>query len=101
MPAPKNNNFNPKGRPKGAPNKTTTEIRQAYQSFVEGNIPQFEEWLQHIEDPAKRFDIIIKISEYFIPKLNRQEVTGSDGKDLFKNITVNFNLPDDSDRNEL
>ena len=101
MPAPKKNNFNPKGRPKGAPNKTTKEIREAYQSFVEDRIPEFEQWLQNIEDPAKRFDVVIKLSEYFVPKLNRQELTGSDGQDLFKNITVNFNLPDDPDRNEL
>ena len=81
---------NPKGRPPG-PNKTTKEIREAYQKFVEDNIPEFTKWLNKIEDPAKRFDTIIKLSEYFIPKLARQEITGSEGRDLFENIVVKFN----------
>jgi len=97
MAAPAGNNFNPSGRPKGSQNKATSEIREAYQQFVEGNLDQFHLWLAQIEDPARKFDIVIKMSEYFIPKLARQELTGSDGQDLFKNITVNFNLPENGE----
>lgn len=100
MAAPAGNNFNPNGRPKGSGNKVTTEIREAYQKFVEDNIDQFHLWLAQIEDPARKFDIVIKMSEYFIPKLARQELTGSNGEDLFKNITVNFNLPDNAEEQE-
>lgn len=95
MAAPVGNNFNPKGRG-NSPNKTTTEIREAYQAFVENNIDDFQVWLSQIEDPAKRFQIIIQISEYFVPKLNRTEVTGKDGKDLFSNVSFNFTVADDN-----
>jgi len=97
MAAPAGNNFNPSGRPKGSQNSTTAATRAAYQKFVEDNIDQFQLWLAQIEDPARKFDIVIKMSEYFIPKLARQELTGSDGQDLFKNITVNFNLPENGE----
>ena len=95
MSAAPGNSYSP-GRPKGKPNKTTTEIREAYQAFVENNIDDFQVWLSQIDDPAKRFQIIIQISEYFVPKLNRTEVTGQDGKDLFSNVTFNFTVADDN-----
>lgn len=101
MAAPPGNSFSP-GRKPGVPNKTTKEIREAYQAFVENNIDDFQVWLSQIEDPAKRFSIIIAISEYFVPKLNRSEVTGQDGKDLFSNVTFNFTVAeDDSDPEQL
>ena len=94
MPFQPGQSGNPNGKPKGSVNKSTKEIREAYQAFVESNIPEFQTWLQNIEDPAKRFDIIVKMSEYFVPKLNRTEVTGQDGKDLFANVTFNFTTAD-------
>ena len=49
-------------------------------------------WISQVasDDPAKAMDIMIRLSEYIIPKLARQEVTGNDGEDLFKNISFNF-----------
>ena len=94
MPFKPGESGNPAGRKAGSVNKSTKEIREAYQAFVESNIPEFQTWLQNIDDPAKRFDIIVKMSEYFVPKLNRTEVTGQDGKDLFANVTFNFTTAD-------
>ena len=86
---------NPKGRPKGKPNKTTAEIRDAYQRLVESNLGNMTEWLEQVADqnPERAMDLMLKLSEYMIPKLARQEVTGADGKDLFKNITFEFGTP--------
>lgn len=69
---------NPNGRPKGKPNKTTAEIREAYQSFVENNIPNFEEWLNRVAktNPAKAIELVTGLSEYFLPKLQRSEIVG-------------------------
>ena len=89
---------NPNGRPKGAQNKTTKEIREAYQRLVEGNLDNMSLWLARIasEDEEKAFDLMLKLSEYVIPKLARQEVTGADGEDLFKNVKFEFG-PDIND----
>ena len=86
---------NPKGRPKGKPNKTTAEIRDAYQRLVEDNLTNMTKWLGDVamENPEKAMDLILKLSEYMIPKLARQEVTGADGADLFKNIKFEFGTP--------
>ena len=86
---------NPNGRPKGTPNKSTAEIRDAYQKLVESNLTNMTEWLVQVaaENPERAMDLMLKLSEYMIPKLARQEVTGADGKDLFKNITFEFGTP--------
>ena len=86
---------NPKGRPKGKPNKTTAEIREAYQLLVENNLENMTLWLTDVaaDSPEKAMDLMLKLSEYMIPKLARQEVTGAEGKDLFKNITFEFGTP--------
>lgn len=86
---------NPKGRPKGKPNKTTAEIREAYQRLVEDNLTNMTDWLTQVaeENPERAMDLMLKLSEYMIPKLARQEVTGADGADLFKNIRFEFGTP--------
>jgi len=86
---------NPKGRPKGKPNKSTAEIREAYQKLVEDNLTNMTEWLTQVaaENPERAMDLMLKLSEYMIPKLARQEVTGADGADLFKNIRFEFGTP--------
>lgn len=86
---------NPKGRPKGKPNKTTAEIREAYQRLVEDNLTNMTKWLGEVatDNPERAMDLMLKLSEYMIPKLARQEVTGADGADLFKNIRFEFGTP--------
>jgi hypothetical protein len=88
----KGQSANPNGRPKGSKNKTTNAIREAYQKLTEDNLENMSSWLNEIasQDPAKAMDMMIKLSEYVIPKLARQEVVGNDGEDLFKNISFNF-----------
>ena len=80
------------GRKKGTPNKSTIEIREAYQKLVEGNLENMTKWLDTIakDNPEKAMDMMLKLSEYMIPKLARQEIVGDGGEDLFKNITLNF-----------
>jgi len=62
-------------------------------------------WLAQVaaEDPEKAMDLMLKLSEYIIPKLARQEVVGSDGSDLFKNVKFQFgpNINDEENRDDV
>ena len=55
MPFKEGQSGNPKGRTKGKPNKTTAEIREAYQKLVEDNLTNMTEWLTEVaaENPEK------------------------------------------------
>jgi hypothetical protein len=59
-------------------------------------------WLAAIaeKDPARATELMLKLSEYIIPKLARQEVVGNDGEDLFKNVSFTFGVADKSHHGE-
>lgn len=80
------------GRPVGTKNKNTQAIRNAYQNLVEMNLENMSLWIQQVaaDSPEKAVDLMIKLSEYVIPKLARTEVTGANGEDLFKDMTFQF-----------
>lgn len=80
------------GRVPGTKNKQTSAIRTAYQNLVELNLENMSLWIGQVaaQNPEKAMDLMIKLSEYVIPKLARTEVTGKDGEDLFKDLTFSF-----------
>jgi hypothetical protein len=67
--------INRQGRPKGSENKTAKEIREAYTKLISENLNNMSKWLRKIgkDDPVKAMDILIKLSEYTVPKLTRAE----------------------------
>jgi hypothetical protein len=73
---------NPNGRPKGIPNKSTIEFRNAVANLINRNSEKLQEWLEAIatESPDKAVDMICKLAEYAAPKLARQEVQQLDGE---------------------
>lgn len=81
-----------RGRQLGSKNKQTQAIRGAYQNLVEMNLVNMSTWINDVaaDNPEKAFELMIKLSEYVIPKLARTEVTGKDGDALFKNVTFEF-----------
>lgn len=95
---------NPNGRPKGSTNRVTSRVREAYQQLTEDNLENMTIWLAQIaaDDPKQALDVMLRLSEYIIPKLARQEITGNDGQDLFKNIKFEFgpDINDTEDRIE-
>lgn len=95
-------NINRAGKKPGTKNRTTKEIREAYQKLTEENLENMTLWLGQIaaDDPAKAMDLMLRLSEYIIPKLARQELVGNDGEDLFKNVKFNFgpDINDEQDR---
>ena len=83
---------NPKGRPKGSPNKSTAMAREAIAQFVDGNAHKMQEWLEQVakgvkndEDkfivlpnPEKAFGMLQSVMEYHVPKLARTEMVGDE-----------------------
>ena len=70
------------GRPKGLPNKSTANAREAITRFVDGNADRLQEWLDQIavqDGPQAAFKCFSDLLEYHIPKLARSEHTGPDG----------------------
>ena len=91
------------GRKKGVPNKVTTVARQAFLATfgrLEGDL---EKWIRETADgvpatvtakdgsvceirqgadPGKAADLIVRMAEYHVPKLGRQELVGGDGGPL-------------------
>ena len=92
---------NPGGRPKGSGNKVTNKIKIAYQMLMEDNLENMTEWLGEVAErnPKEAMELMLKLSEYVIPKLARQEVVGADGQDLFKDMKFEFG-PDINDEDK-
>jgi hypothetical protein len=88
MPFEKGNNL--AGSRKGIPNKTTAEIRNAFQLLLEDNLDNMKVWLSDVasEDPERALEIMLKMAEYIVPKLSRTEVK-ADITD--KSIVINLN----------
>ena len=63
------------GRKAGTPNKATSEFKDTISELVSGNQEKLQIWLDKVakDDPAKAFDLLIKMMEFVIPKLSRTE----------------------------
>ena len=69
---------NPKGRPSGAKDKIQTDIKESYQQLIEGNLSNIETWLKKVaaNDPAKAIDLVMRLSEFILPKIKSIELKG-------------------------
>ncbi len=83
---------NPNGRPVGASSEQTKKMKAAFAYLIEGNLDRLTEWLDQIaeQDPKAAMDIIIRLSERFVPKLSQQQLVDGEGENLFKNISFKF-----------
>lgn len=72
---------NPAGRPKGAPNKATADVREAIAKLAQDLGPSLQSWIETVaeDDPGKAADIFLRAIEYHVPKLARGELTGAGG----------------------
>lgn len=79
---------NPTGRPTGSKDKTQAETKAIFQQIVEGNIENFQSWIDEVakKNPEKAFDMVVKLMEFTLPKLKAVEISGADGTPLIKNI---------------
>ncbi len=59
--------LNPKGRPKGSLNRTTTELKDAIKTIIDAELENVQEHLESLE-PKERLDFIAKLLPYVVPK---------------------------------
>jgi len=62
------------GRPSGVPNKATTKFKEALNAMLESQADKMMLWLEEIDDPKQRFDVLKDFAEYIHPKLARSEI---------------------------
>jgi hypothetical protein len=69
------------GRARGTANKSTQDARAAMALLLSGNLTKLQGWLDATakHDPAKAFDLMLRLAEFTIPKLQRSEHVGEDG----------------------
>ena len=73
------------GRPKGIPNKTTTEIKEAFQMLLEDNLPTLKRDISSLE-PKERVKFMLDLASFIIPKMKSVDL-----KDKAETITIDFN----------
>ena len=83
---------NPNGRPRGVPNKATTQFKEALNEMLENSSDKLIEWLELIDDPKDRFEILSKFAEYVHPKLARteQQFLDKDGEKTDPSVLVKY-----------
>lgn len=88
---------NPKGRPKGALNRSTEQMKLTIARAVNHSLSEIQKDLDEIrkEDPAKALALSIKLMEYTIPKLKAMDVKlEADVKQTIDKITVEIKQND-------
>ncbi len=68
------------GQGKHGPPKASLAAREAIARFVDGNTERLQQWLDQIAErdgPKAAFQCFATVLEYHVPKLARQELTGT------------------------
>jgi len=94
---------NPEGRKKGTQNKYTKQVKEAFGMLLENNLENLSLWLADVaaDDPKAALDIMMRMSERFVPKLRSTEITGADGEDLFAKVKFQFGPPVNDEENRV
>jgi len=97
---------NPNGRPIGAVNLATKEIREAVTTLINNNLPKLQTDLDGMT-PENRTKCLIALMEFVLPKVQRVQVESADEKTVtiqeIRSYDIGMNLGrpswfDDGDR---
>lgn len=76
------------GRPRGAKNKVTEQIRENFAKLVKSNLDKMASDLEELE-PKERLKLIIELTKFIVPTLKSQELKTDLNED--KEATTSFN----------
>lgn len=76
------------GRPKGAKNKSTEQIRKSFSKLLSNNLEQLETDLQSLE-PKERIKYLLDIAKFVVPTLKSTEIEQV-GENSINNPFVNI-----------
>ena len=96
-------NINRAGRKAGTSNKYTKQIKEAFGMLLENNLDNLSEWLAQVaaDDPKSALDIMMRMSERFVPKLKQTDVT-SGGENIMDALKFRFGPSiDDGEKREI
>lgn len=85
---------NRNGRPKGAKNRATEKVREAFTLLVENNLEQMQTDITALQ-PKERLRVIIDLSSYILPKLKQVDLATE------TNYIKGFNIKDIYSRGDL
>ena len=83
--------LNPNGRPKGAVNKTTAELRGVMQAIFEAELPNVLESLEKIREKGqetKYVELMLRLAEYHVPKALQSVDITSGGEKITKILSI-------------
>ena len=86
------------GTRKGVPNRTTQQVRKAFQLLVENNLPKMQEDLDELE-PKDRIKFILDMAKFILPTLQAVSIDDLREQEAqgFNVLTINLkNGSDDS-----
>lgn len=92
------------GRSKGTPNKSTTKARESITKVTNDNAPRIAKWLREVHEqdgPKAALDMYIKLLEFSVPKLARQEIVGDGGGPVQSEHTLDASHLSDQALDEL
>ena len=73
------------GRPKGSVNKSSNEIREAFQMLLEDNLPTLKRDISSLE-PKERVKFMLELASFIIPKMKSVDLTA----DKKETILIDF-----------
>lgn len=87
-----------KGRPKGAVNRSTEEMKLTIARAVNNTLNTLTSDLEEIKkrDPEKAMDLALKLMEYALPKLSRTEMK-AEIEQRVQQINININKSGSND----
>jgi hypothetical protein len=90
-----------RGRPPGALNRSTEEMKLTIARAVNNTLNSLSKDLEEIKkkDPEKAMDLALKLMEYALPKLSRTEMK-AEIEQRVQQINVNINKSGSNDKHD-